>query len=283
MRARRNPPVPLEREHPYNWEIVRENDTQWSELAKRRKPSWYLDPVVARQKKLANQALIRKWTRNHNVGSLLKTDLFEEAYGEDQILFDLFPQAGRTLAIDIAEATVHRAKSRSPLPRALFLTCDVRNLALGSNLVDLVVSTSTLDHFATPAEFQAALGELARVLRPGGTLIVTLDNVRNPFYPLLRWVSRRGRAPFRMGYTTSDAGLARSLEQAGLEVTDTGALIHNPRLLSTLLFLCLRRLLGKHADAPVQAFLRLFATFERLPTQRFTACFVAACARKPVS
>lgn len=268
--------------HDYNCEFVRDNDRQWEDVAERQEPSWYLDPLVARQKKQANQDLIRKWSEGCTVQTLLKTDLFEEAYGDDQILFDLFPRACRSVGIDVAETTVRRAKSRSPLPQALFMASDVRRLALRGNTLDLVISNSTLDHFDTPAEFHTALGELARVLRPGGILIVTLDNVRNPLYPLLRWVSRRGRAPFQMGYTTSETGLVRSLEQAGLEVTDTGTLIHNPRLLSTLLFLGLRRLLGKHADAPIRALLKLFASLERLPlTRRFTACFVAARARKP--
>jgi hypothetical protein len=58
-------------------------------------------------------------------------------------------------------------------------------------------------------------------------------------------------------------------------------LIHNPRLISTLLFLVLRRLLGRHADLPIGALLRLFHAFRGWPASEVTACFVAACASKP--
>jgi SAM-dependent methyltransferase len=214
---------------------------------------------------------------------VLKTDLFEEAYGEDQILFDLFPDAYATIGIDLSCATVRRARANCPLTRAYFLNSDVRNLALRTNLVDLIVSNSTLDHFDSRAEFRAALDELARVVRPGGLLIVTVDNPVNPLYLLLRWLSRHRWVPFPLGYTTSQSGLVQNLKELGLEVTATATLIHNPRLISTLLFLVLRRLLGRQADRPIGALLKLFAGLERLPTRGLTACFVCACARKPES
>jgi len=70
-------------------------------------------------------------------------------------------------------------------------------------------------------------------------------------------------------------------EQAGLRVTATSSLIHNPRLLSTALFLLLRRTWGARADGVIQRFLNAFAKLERMPTRDFTACFVAACAVRP--
>jgi hypothetical protein len=71
------------------------------------------------------------------------------------------------------------------------------------------------------------------------------------------------------------------LEQAGLEVLDSRMLIHNPRLISTILFLALRRLLGRRADGPIAFLLHAFAALERLPTREFTGCFSAVRARKP--
>jgi hypothetical protein len=86
-----------------------------------------------------------------------------------------------------------------------------------------------------------------------------------------------------LGYTVPLSGLGRRLKEAGLEVIATGALIHNPRVISTALFLALRRILGRRADAPVRGLLSAFAAVGRLPTRRFTACFVAVCARKLVA
>lgn len=258
------------------------DDTQrWENLGERPHPSWYLDPLVAAQKKLANQNLIRNWNDGRSVTAVLKTDLFEEAHGDDHILFDLFPKIRRLIGIDIAEATVRRARRRDAATEAVLVVTDVRQLALADRTVDLVVSNSTLDHFDTASEFYQAVGELTRVMRPGGTLVITVDNPRNPLYLLLRWISRRGWVPFPMGYSPTSGGLVRCLESEGLEVTATGTVIHNPRLISTALFLLLRRLLRRHADMPIRLLLRLFALGERLPTRWITACFVAACARKP--
>ena len=64
-------------------------------------------------------------------------------------------------------------------------------------------------------------------------------------------------------------------------MTATDHLIHNPRVLSTALFLALRRLLGSRADRPVALLLRVCGLLDRLPTRGFTSCFVAACAIKP--
>ena len=213
--------------------------------------------------------------------TLLKTDLFEEAYGLDQILFDLFPKARLTIGMDICRNTVHRAALLCPIAAGRFVAADVRRIPLRPDTIDLVVSNSTLDHFNCRDDLVAALSELFCVLKPGGLLFITMDNPRNPLYHPLRWVSRWLGKPISLGYTTSQASLADYLECAGFMVVAQTGLIHNPRLISTLLFFVLRRLLGRHAESPIMAMLSLFARLERLPTAEFTACFVAACARKP--
>ena len=114
-------------------------------------------------------------------------------------------------------------------------------------------------------------------------MIVTLDNPRNPLYQVLRWVTRRGWAPITLGLTVSRHKLADLMRGAGLEVVGSQLLIHNPRLVSTALFLALRRVLGRYADGPIRLLLAAFDSFGRLPTREQTACFVAVCARKPES
>jgi SAM-dependent methyltransferase len=244
--------------------------------------SWYLDPAVARQKRQVHRELIHRWAREMDVRALLKTDLFEEANGADQILFDLYPDARLAAGMDLCEATVRRALRRCDNPSSGFLVCDVRHTALRPGCLDLVVSTSTLDHLDTAAEFRAALGELAGLLREGGLLIVTLDNPQNPLYHPFRWASRRGWAPFALGHTVSMSELNRLLADVGLEVVGNDWLLHNPRVISTVVFLGLRKLLKTRADSSIEAVLRLLERMERLPTRRWTACFIAACARRPL-
>lgn len=236
---------------------------------------------MALQKREVHLELVRCWTSGAAPARLLKTDLFEEANGGDHILFDLSPAPAHRFGFDLAHATVRSAARRFAAFDAGLFCCDVRHLAIASDSLDLILSTSTLDHLDSVDELRGAIGELARALKPGGRLILTLDNPRNPIYWVLRLMGRLGWLPFHLGITVSRAHMIRMLEQAGLEVLVSRMLIHNPRLASTLLFLALRRLLGHRAHGPIACLLRLFGALDRLPTREFTACFSAACAQKP--
>ena len=240
--------------------------------------SWYLDPLVARQKREAHLDLVARWS-GARPGRLLKTDLFEEANGDDQLLFHLCSACDRAIGLDRDLEIVERASLRCPRNHGIHLLAgDARAIALQGGCIDVVVSSSTLDHFQEPGDFALALQELARILRPGGVLIITLDNPLNPLYWPLRWLSFAG--PFRLGYTPFPRALRRELDAAGLEVIGSASLIHNPRVASTLLFLALRRVLGKRADGLILGILRCCAFLGRLPTRKFTCCFCATVARK---
>jgi SAM-dependent methyltransferase len=242
-----------------------------------RSRSWYLDPLAARQKQAVHLELLKRWAMGR--GRLLKTDVFEEANGADQLLLELGDYCDLAIGFDQDWETVARASFRCRQGRAVCLAAaDVRSVPLRANSIDLVLSTSTLDHFPAHEDFAVALQELARVLRPGGLIILTLDNPLNLLYWPLRWFSAAG--PFRLGFTPSPGALRRYLELARLDVIGSANLIHNPRIISTLLFLGLRRILGKRADSIVGRLLYLFALLERLPTRRFTCCFYAVAARK---
>lgn len=250
----------------------------WEQLGRQQTPSWYLDPVVAKQKRDVHLELVGKWRRGGHAERILKTDLFEEAFGDDRFLPDLFPTARIVLGIDEAFSTAQAASRRDLCGRVA--VSDVRRVAFAQETFDLVVSTSTLDHFTCREDFVASLKELHRILRPGGLLILTLDNPLNPLYPPLRWLSRTGFTPFYLGYTPSVWSLKRMLDHAGFEVGEVDWLLHNPRLISTTLFLLCRRAFGRHADAPVRFLIRLFDVLSKLPTRRFTACFQAVSAQK---
>ena len=251
--------------------------------AKRTSPSWYLDPLVAEQKRRAHLELLRAYADLSSPRIFLKTDLFEEAYGDDALFPNVTLNAQLGLGIDISIATVQAAAATLQDSRMSFLAADVRQLPFRSGSVGLILSNSTLDHFQRLADLHAALAELARVLQPGGYLVLTLDNPWNPLYWTLRAMSRLRATPFALGRTLSVSALVQALKDCGLEIESTGTLLHNPRILSTILFLVLRRCLGERADVPVRALLRLFAIGEKLPTRWITACFVSVCARKPIA
>jgi SAM-dependent methyltransferase len=240
--------------------------------------SWYLDPVVARQKADAFIDLVERWRDPEARGATLKTDLFEEANGEDALVPRL--ETSRVLVgLDLDLRTASRARRRYGAAGLAVVVTDLRRLGLRDRALDCVVSPSTLDHFATRAELEIALREIHRVLRPGGTAIVILDNPLNPLYHALRLMAPV-MAPFSLGRTLGQRGLRATLERIGFEVLGHDYAIHNPRGLLTLVNLALRRGLGRFADRPIRGLVSGFALLDRLPTRAVTACFVAVGARR---
>jgi hypothetical protein len=122
------------------------------------------------------------------------------------------------------------------------------------------VSHSTLDHFASRDEIECALRELRCVLRRGATLIVTLDNLRQPIVALRNapaplW-SRLG-LPYAMGASLGHTALVSTLERTGFEVVELTAVHHAPRLALVALDRVARRAEAGATGAPWAARLAL--------------------------
>lgn len=255
----------------------------WNQLADQTHPSWYLDPVVAQQKREIHQELIRRWLGRFPTGRVLKTDLFEDAWGRDAIVYDLFdPDSALLFGTDIAPATLQAVRARAGSQRVLCFASDIRQLPIARSTFDAIVSTSTLDHFKTNLDFSLALKQLCDALKPGGKLVITLDNPYNPLYWALRLTSCLRISPYHLGYTPRPATLIAALRARSLQVSDRAWLIHNPRLISTALVLMMRLLLRRRADQPIRGMLRLFALQAGLWPQ-FSACFYGVLVIKPAT
>ena len=185
-------------------------------------------------------ALIDRWLED-SVGhtgdaplTALKTDLFDEVAGRG-IVRHLTGRGYHTTGIDIAPVVVAEALRRNP---GLDACCaDVRDLPFADASFNVVFSGSTLDHFATVADIAQAVKELVRVLRPSGRLLLTLDNPLNPLVslrngPLLRLFRRSGIVPYQVGATLGPRQLASLIRSCGLEVRQTTAILHCPRVLA---------------------------------------------------
>ncbi len=119
---------------------------------------------------------------------------------------------GRFVGIDVHE----------PAPGALpyldeFATVDLceNANAYPANTFDLVLSSFTIEHFADPG---AAFANLARWLRPGGSLVLTTVNRRHPFvaaYLVMPNALRRRIQPLRQGERRRRTPARRRLQPAG--------------------------------------------------------------------
>lgn len=233
-----------------------------------------------------NRALIGRWLRP--TGSILKTDLWDEAVG-DGLHSALSALASEVVGIDSSAEVVSRARGRHP--QLVGLEADVRRLPFPDGRFDAVVSNSTLDHFESTEDIVVAVRELRRVLRPGGEMLLTLDNPLNPLVALTKafprrllnntWV-RHGRAsgrlgllPYFVGQTLRPRRLAQLLRDEGFDLREQAAIVHAPRIPAVLVGTALER----RADGRAHArYLRFLAAFERAghwPTRYLTGNFVA--------
>lgn len=240
-----------------------------------------------------NARLVATWLPGP-LGEVLKTDLFDEAVSPG-LADPLLERATGVTGIDVNPRIRAEAARRRPRIRAV--EADVRALPFPDGAFDTVVSNSTLDHFDDAGQIVVALRELARVLAPGGRLLVTLDNPWNPIVALgkaLRGAglngawrragarsARLGLAPYYVGATLGRDALERSLAACSLDVVRTGTIVHAPRLVAVVAGSAAERRLGEDGE---RRFLRALAACEslgRLPTRRVTGHFVAALACRP--
>lgn len=251
--------------------------SEWDALAGER-----FNPVWRAHADAVNRALLDRWLKGSRPRIVLKTDAFDEAMG-DGALAPVDAGAGVVVAVDIAHSLLKAAAVRHP---GLQVICaDVRNLPVKPGSVDLSVSLSTLDHFASTSDIGLAFDELFQALKPGATAVVTLDNPQNPVVGVRNLLPQSplraiGVLAYQVGATLDEAGLKRALAGAGFEVLETSFIMHCPRVLAVPL----SSLVSKFAPGlgkPWLALLRAWEELGRWPMARRTGHFVAVLARKP--
>lgn len=206
----------------------------WNQVAN----GWFLrsytNVLLAEHKRKTYLGLVARWADVTNSQRILKTDLFAEAFGPEQFLFDIAQANSNIVGIDISSEIVVRAKSQANqhgVDASRYVCGDVRHLPFRSNSIDLVISDSTLDHFPSETDIVTALKELRRVLKADGTLILTIDNKSNLTYPpyiIIRLWMKLGLAPYFIGKTLSPTKLRHTLEDIGLSVEESTAIFHYP-------------------------------------------------------
>lgn len=179
------------------------------------------------------------WFRRHEVaylelmGHCADAMVLEAGCGEGYGADLLATVARRVVALDYDGPTVEHVARR--YPRVHAVRGNLCALPLRPSTVDVVASLQVIEHLWDQPGF---LAECARVLRPGGRLLITTPN-RLTFSP--------GRdTPLNPFHTRelSAAELAGLLHGAGLRTIRVAGVHHGPRL---------RELDGRHGGSIIQA------------------------------
>jgi len=120
--------------------------------------------------------------------------------------------------IDLTEAHLHHTRRRFELEglKARLARADAERLPFCPDSFDAVYSFGVLHH--TP-DTQGAVDEIRRVLRPGGTAIVSLYHRHSAFYWIATMLCRgiRHGELWRKGYRRMLAGIERGSESSGAQ------------------------------------------------------------------
>ncbi|OGO47022.1 MAG: hypothetical protein A2W34_08500 [Chloroflexi bacterium RBG_16_64_32] len=237
-----------------------------------------------------HQTVLRRWIgdafRGAPSGYAVKTDLFDEASGPYHHASDL-PGHLRFIGLDIDRTVAALADARigSEDSSRHCVVGDVRRLPFPSGSAAAVLSLSTLDHFDAPSQIHHALIEIHRLLRPGGAMLLTLDNPRNLEVALRevlpRSIVRRLRADrFPIGKTLTSREGTRVLTSVGFEVEGPFYIDHSVRYPSIRIV----HMLEHRAPSWAAWMERLLLGMEKLaatPLAPITGHYVAWIASKP--
>jgi SAM-dependent methyltransferase len=231
-----------------------------------------------------NRRLIDRALASSTVERALKTDLFDEVTGEAGLIPKLEEIADFTVGIDLSRLTTQLAQSQRQ--RSEVCAADVVSLPFADGCFDLVLSNSTLDHLSSVTEIETGLAELARVLRPGGRLLLTLDNFYNPVIALRAILPQRllaglGLVPYQVGFTCGPRRLRDMVERVGLEPLQMGAIMHCPRVPAVAVAGILdRRRATTRTKKQFLRFLRGWEALEKLPTRFVSGYFITILAER---
>lgn len=85
--------------------------------------------------------------------------------------------------VDPSEGMLEELRRNVPAVEAV--KASATGLPFADGAFDLVYSVATMHHIADRADVRRALGEMARVTRPGGSILVWDHNPRNPYWPII--------------------------------------------------------------------------------------------------
>jgi len=193
------------------------------------------DPEIAegfnRVAQMPQMKLMRWFVARRATGMLAHGEAIDLGCGPGYLVAEMVRQAPglHVTGVDLSEEMLAEARAyaqqRGMAQAVSFRKGDVQQIPFEDGSVDLVVSTLSLHHWSAPV---AVLDEVARVLRPGGSLLIfdLRRDLSAPMWLLLWWVTgfvvspslRRANEPLASRNAAYTPQEARELaDRAGLD------------------------------------------------------------------
>jgi ubiquinone/menaquinone biosynthesis C-methylase UbiE len=146
-------------------------------------------------------------------GNLKNQRVCDIACGIGRLSIKMAKSGCEVFGIDLEKKRVRIAKDLSNGRACEFLVADAEHLPYRPNIFDKVVCACSLEHISND---EAALSEMRRVLRHGGTLVLTVDSFS---YPGIgeQLIEANRKENFVVNYYTSDM-LVDKLQRASFKV-----------------------------------------------------------------
>ncbi len=209
---------------------------------------------------------------------VLKSDLWDEAKNSEILLW-MAQNGACPTGIDIAFDVVRQARGVLENHEPRLAVADIRCLPFPADKFDFIYSMGTIEHFE---DYDVAVREFFRVLRPSGIAIVGVPNKLDPFLrPLLvhLW-NLFGSYPYGMEKSFTPGQLRRLMESAGFQALGLSGILFMPGWLRFLDLWCHVRLphLAKLTGWLVLPFAWVY---RRFPAVRRHGYLIAWAVRKP--
>jgi SAM-dependent methyltransferase len=173
-------------------------------------------------------ALVQRFLGDAGGKRVLKLDLWNEAVNT-RLLQWIEGQGARVFGMDVSGITVGRARHNFAREARTghFTQGDIRSLPFADASFDFVYTMGTIEHVR---EYELAIREVSRVLKPGGIAVIGVPHKWDLFLrPLLVWVLERFELyPYSPERAFGAAELRATVERNGLTVEERTGLLFVP-------------------------------------------------------
>jgi len=165
-------------------------------------------------------------TEKRLVFSMIKTKsgkALDLGCGTGNYTLELYKRGFEVVGVDVSEEMLKIARKK--LPNVKFIRADAYSLPFEDNTFDLVLSITMFEFIHKP---EKALGEIYRVLKPGGEAIIGTMNGRSLWFLFKRLKSLFVETAYRYARFYTPRELERLMKEAGFRDVESRGIIYFP-------------------------------------------------------